>query len=825
MKVLFFFISIILNHILVDRLRAEDLDYGLDFFIRSSSYPSQATSLDLTINQKLVLPDKYILQFDIQLMDPMQYGVIFNLFNQAQKNDFRLTYDPHAGVRDSAYWILSYNGESELTRLKAPLWASAGWQTVVLTIDQIDKMLRLKIGPFVQSRSFSSMKISDTYNLCYGYFRNNVTPTDMSIRDIKLFDIGKKEVLYHWPLDEDGGNTVRDKIRGIAGVFYNGLLRREAYYKPQKLFEDRMDKYYMLRFSGIDLKRRQMYFWTDKYIYKIFLNGRQIEKISNNPGYTKVPWWNVIDYDNYNRRLIGLYQGHGQVSVYDEITKKWSAVDTTKLSKQYHSIKHFISPWDGSIYILGGYGYYTVKNDLLRYNFEKTKWDTLDYEGKAAFLPRAGLSIVSPGIKENTFYVFGGSGNQSGKQELGFYYLNDLWLLDLNSFRITKLDTIETNNRDINRSFYNPVENKLYFINNPTPSIPAQVAGYDFETKSIQYLDFGDLNISDAFYVPSESMGYLITANETVHEVTCELYRFKLPFKKVIEAEAEQPRLSKLGSVLLFTFSLSVILILLTRKYKKPKTKIFSAEAIEHKTAVNMFGSFSIVHQDKNITLHLSPQIKELLLYFMVKTHFNGGGVTTEIFTTDFWPELDNQKAKNARSSAVKRVRAFLESTEGMEISVTRNLWMLKIKDTVHFDYREFINLRNRLDSSDINREVMERLIRILEKGMLLQDVSYEWLESYKSAFKDDVERFSVTLAKILVQQKDYDVAERLFKLLFSWEPLNENILSYLLNLYLNQNRNSEMLIQFDLFKKQYKQLFDNEYQGSLEKVLKITKK
>ena len=103
----------------------------------------------------------------------------------------------------------------------------------------------------------------------------------------------------------------------------------------------------------------------------------------------------------------------------------------------YNHHPSFVDPATGDIYLIGGYGKYTVKNHLCRYSFLTKKWEIVPTTGDS-LEPRSGIGLCEAGLPGH-YYLCGGEGNASGRQDAGFQYFFDLWSLDLQKKEIRRL--------------------------------------------------------------------------------------------------------------------------------------------------------------------------------------------------------------------------------------------------------------------------------------------------------------------------------------------------------------------------------------------------
>jgi len=102
---------------------------------------------------------------------------------------------------------------------------------------------------------------------------------------------------------------------------------------------------------------------SDLLIYNLISGKDSVIKYDSiSPGY-----WNELFYDDSNQVLYSFMNGMGQVSVFDLREKKWTVIDYSRnYSGHYFGSAKFIYPKGGNLYLLGGYGWYSVKKDLFK---------------------------------------------------------------------------------------------------------------------------------------------------------------------------------------------------------------------------------------------------------------------------------------------------------------------------------------------------------------------------------------------------------------------------------------------------------------------------
>ena len=103
----------------------------------------------------------------------------------------------------------------------------------------------------------------------------------------------------------------------------------------------------------------------------------------------------------------------------------------------YHSSSTFTDSSEGEFFMVGGYGHYTYKNDIRKYDFDQAKWKNIELTVDDTFSFR-NSSIITHFDKKSVF-IYGTGGNKYGHQKYGKNKLNDLWKFDIKKATLTKL--------------------------------------------------------------------------------------------------------------------------------------------------------------------------------------------------------------------------------------------------------------------------------------------------------------------------------------------------------------------------------------------------
>lgn len=149
-------------------------------------------------------------------------------------------------------------------------------------------------------------------------------------------------------------------------------------------------------------------------------------------------YWNELFYDDDNQLLYSFMNGMGKISIFDLRKNTCIVIDTSKIiSGHYFGSAKFSYPNNDDFLLLGGYGWYSVKNNLFKYYFNQREWVKVNLK-KNEMNPRAWFSL-GKSFNDGEFIILGGLGNESGKQEDGFKNFDDFFLLNLNDTTLAKV--------------------------------------------------------------------------------------------------------------------------------------------------------------------------------------------------------------------------------------------------------------------------------------------------------------------------------------------------------------------------------------------------
>jgi len=253
----------------------------------------------------------------------------------------------------------------------------------------------------------------------------------MCLKNIEINEQGKRK--YYWSLNPLEKESIIDQIGGLKIKLINTVW----IYKDQQKWR-KIAKFRAPTFNGAAFDSVNSRFFLDVkdklIVYNLITGENSFIKYKTESPAT----WNDLFYDIEGNRLYSFINGMGNVSIFDLNKGEWFTVpDTIKNgAAHYFGSAKFIEPNSNELFLLGGYGWYTAKNDLFKYNFEQEQWEKIKLKINE-MNPRAWFAF-GKGFNEKEYYIYGGIGNKTGLQEQGFNVYHDFYVLDLNDSTIKK---------------------------------------------------------------------------------------------------------------------------------------------------------------------------------------------------------------------------------------------------------------------------------------------------------------------------------------------------------------------------------------------------
>lgn len=740
-------------------------DYGLTFLAHSNNQ-DQRTTLDLTPGQYLSLPDEgFTVGFDIKLRNELYtYGYVARIIsNDLSSFDIisYLLYSKFNIVLTEKNKVVKNTDITDSIQVIADKWIHMDIKftkhDIHITADDIHAEINHSFD------DFKNIKICFGSNKHPRFFSTDVPP--MTIRNVTIAD-HQGELLRSWKLSAHNRNEVFDCVKNDKALVRNGIWEIDKHTKWSKM-------------NSLTIKNSNPQLAYDDVSGRIFVASEDqlfVYNVSDNSldsisfkGHPYIGSSSQMIYDSRRNRLIAYSPDIAGLNVYDFTKNRWSADTSTKITTRQHH-NRLIDQKREQLIVFGGYDNHKYNSQLSRISLENPdQWSTVSLD--SSVYPRY-LSAMGKENEDNVL-IMGGYGNQSGKQEESPGNFYDLYRLNLNSGKCTKLWDF-VNDRDHftfgNSMIVDTVSNSVYALtyNNDRYNTFVYLSRFEIDTKapfqqimsdSITYNFLDIRSYCDLFLHRATSSIYAVVIQEQaggMSKVEFSKLAFPpLPKEDLLSQKVESDLSSgAIGFILFIAFFLGgagVCLLLKKRKKKKghavnpietlaPEPEVFPIDEIKNQktSAILLIGGFQVFDkQGNNITGDFTPTLKQLFLFLLLKSIRDGKGTTSQCLDETFWFDMSKPSASNNRNVNIRKLRLIIEKIGDISITNKNGYWNLSLGKDVTCDYKEVMRLLRQVKSGAtiIDKNCINQIVSLAIAGSLLPNVNVEWIDEYKSEY------------------------------------------------------------------------------------------
>lgn len=834
--------------------------YGLQF-ASNEVVQDKRTALDLTPKETICFKESFELSFDLSFLpdQPAYFGYIFRLIDNKKRN-IDLVYNNSSRTNNFTFVI----GDRS-TNLSFDIYGTAlfkKWNRIILRFDYKNQTLTAICGA-----EKSSQKISIDRNICFkilfgandfGEFQTTDVPP-MRVRNIQIHE-GRK-LKYKWALNETTGNTVQEEVSKKNGLVRHPLWIKKMHYDWKLLKKFTAEGPASVAF---DSKNARIYVVGLESLSVFSAINNQLSNLKYTSGRLNLLPGNQSYFDSRQRKLYNLYVDQGLVASFNFKTLSWDSNYKFPESEtdKWHFNK-FYSSSDSSFYIFGGYGHFVYKNETKRYHLPSKTWQTIKPEAKN-FIPRylAALGHIKDGA-----YILGGYGSKTGQQinnpknlyELLYFNIKDKSFKKEYELKVSGKDFVFANSLVIDektRSYYGLIFPKHKF-NSTLQLMKGSLDSTSFNTVGdiIPY-KFYDINsFSDLYYSPVIDKFIAVTLffdNKDQTEIA--IYSLDNPPLETDSSEYVVDNNSIRNSIILFFIAVATALLFyyLRRRNKKIKSEsvipgnvladIKSEITTEprntilitdpdrqrsdvHKTITEhdkifLFGDFQLFDSEGNdITKHFTPLVKELFLVILLYTIRWERGLSSEKLKELLWFDKTTESARNNRSVNIAKLKAILEKMKYCQVSKETGYWKINIDyEYLQIDYRDYLNIVQ--DKKNLNKQKIESLADILQRGTFLSNLDYEWLDPFKSEISNEVIDIYQHFANSIDISEDPEFIIKIASSIFYFDPVNEEAMILKCKALVYLGKHSLAKSTFEHFNKEYKAIYGEEFGKDFHAIL-----
>lgn len=675
-----------------------------------------------------------------------------------------------------------------------------------------------------------------------GYSTTDVPP--IYIRDIKI-TVDDDE--YNWLLDNEDTTEPIDIIQKKKALVMNPVWVEALHRKWVPLVSLHSSSAASICFDEVE---EVLYVIGDEYLIKYHIASGKVSKIDYSDGRLGMLQGNQSIYVSRDRKLYNYFPDQQLLTSFDWKTKKWSAKYKPGATTAYWHANKFYWPQDSALYTLGGYGYFTYKNQIAKTNLSSGASRTIDLQANTSYTPRY---LAAVGQTTDKVYILGGYGNESGKQELNPHFYYDLLAYTPQNNSIRKIADLPLAGREMvfgnslvvdsaKESFYALMHQKNVFETH-IKLIRGRLDGseVDILNDSIPYR-FSDIKSYSDLYLAKENQKLVaVTLFDSGAQTEIKVYGISFrPHFIVTNPPVEiQSRPTKLMLVVVAVIFLAgLVWWLCTRKKgssKKGEVAVVPMTITANHNlfppdrpitnAIFLFGSFRVFNRHGvDITKQFTPVLRQLFISICLSTFSSRKGIGSERLYEWLWSDKSTKSARNNLLVNMGKLKSILSDLDGLELSKETGYWSL-IYDCqfCSIDYSNLMSIQQH--TSKDTYSYISHIADIVQHGGFLEGMNLEWMDEYKSAVSSLVsEAYVHYLNAIDLETAKEDIELTLASKIAKFSSMNEEAMTVRCIMMSRLGMHNEAKMTYESFTQEYHKLYDELYPISLPKILKKDK-
>lgn len=822
-------------------------------FNASPTPKEQRTSLNITPNQSLDFRKKMVLNFDISFWNPNQYGYVFRISNR-EGHTIDLVYIPKRDNSSCFDLVLNQSKTGIRIGLPREQLIRNRWFNFDLAIDFTNGEFIIQFNQQTYKTINKSFINKQKLNIFFGANQKAKTPiTDvprMAIRNIKICDQNGK-MRYNWLLNEAAGNYARNLGGGQSAIVEHPhwLINNHFYWTRQNSFTTGIN-------PGIAMDKHSsnIVFLDQQKLYEYDIIHHNIKETTLK---NRDPFYGGANRSVYvpEEDKIYIFKGFpDQYAILDLKTKTWETKNIRNKQNSYTHPTVFYDSFKKRITSIGGYSDFSYKNQISCLEPTQNQWQKRSFYGDQ-LLPRY-FGAVGESRHTGQYYIFGGYGNSSGKQELGSQCLYDLYILNSTNSSINRKWTlpspeenfipasdlvVETDESNIYTLGYPPFLNstllRLYrlSVKQPSSTLVSDTIHYNFDEEKSKARLFFCEKTHEFIAIVSQSI------NNNRSRVS--IYTLLYPPVNKQEIESAYNTIDSLNkfpaqvywlvlafipfAILLFIY----LFIVIIKSDSKNKEKLQDGNLLHIikdsnsssklivsnppvKNAIYLWGEFKAFDRNgNNISSRFTLKLKQIFTVTLLYNAINKEGIQSQSLNNILWPYHTPQSAKNNRSVNVKKLREVLSEFDGIELLFENNHWKLNFTET--FCDVNYVLQIIKKDENTISRNKVLEILYLLNKGIFLDNMDSSAFESLTTALMSIIQDFLSSLAISVKQQNDPELLLLIAQAGLMQDPINEEGIRLKIDALIRLKKHTQARTEYDNFCQDYKVLYGVAYTKS----------
>lgn len=807
---------------------------GLKF--HGSEQPiNQRTSYNVFGDKTVRFTEYFDIAFNLSLYPTTEFGYILRIKNQEGNRIYNLFYD---GQGDHLTFRFNEEGTSNLivANMNKNELLDMHWFKIKITFDLDTDSIHLTL----HNRTFSTgnRQLPDNYYpiVLFGKSDYIIDVPSFAIRDLT---IGNDE-RYEFPLKERSGNVVHDIEGNSFGMVSNPeWLMNDAYHWRYKVsFKSKS-----VAGANYNPERKEIYYFNRDSIsiYNVRTGDVNV-RVFDQPGPVR-PVLGTNFLDTIGNKLYAYevyysepYDGPTVASL-DLDSYQWATETTQQLPSQLHHHGGYFDPLNSQYTIFGGFGNMHYSKAFYSFDVNKKEWNILDGFSGDSISPRY-FSSVGYLKENNSIYIFGGMGNESGEQIVGRKYYYDLHRVDLTTKEITKLWEIEWDQDNVVpvRGMVILDDSTFYTLCYPEHFSQSFLQLYRFSLKDGRHEILGDsipihsdkITTNANIYYESGLNNLYAVVQEFDDDISSDLKVYSLAFPPITaEQLASYPTKDRTAAIVAVVVVSGVLVLgigyLAYRKLQpKPATTDFAPETIpslyvatdtppetkERLNAVYLFGEFTVRDRNnRDITYMFSAQLRQTFC-LILQYSSTDDGIASQRLGNILWPDRPADKVKNSRGVTINHLRKVLIELDGIELIYEKGFFKMVYTDQFYCDYTRCLQI---ITGNDVS-ENRDELIAILGRGKFLQLADHPLFDSFKEEMEKQLEPVLTLEIEKTFDAELYPVTIALADALLNSDPLNDLAFTFLIRSMQRLKMYDEARIRYQAFAIEYRKIMDVDY-------------
>lgn len=238
----------------------------------------------------------------------------------------------------------------------------------------------------------------------------------------------------------------------------------------------------------------------------------------------------------------------------------------------------------------------------------------------------------------------------------------------------------------------------------------------------------------------------------------------------------------------------------------QPQAETHLIPELPTKRAILLFGGFHAYSSDgEDITRLFSPMLRELFLLIMINSVENG--ISSSELKEVLWPDKDLRSARNNRSVYINKLRVVLDKIGSYSLGFDSGYWTFRTND-IYVDYLELKSL----ESATFTRSEALRVMSITQRGPLLPEADYGWLDPFKAETADMVIYKFSRLADDPKCEKMPDFAIAVADTIEHFDDMSEKALHLKCRAYMLSGRHASAKGAYDMFVSRYREIYCDDF-------------